>query len=773
MGFRRLAGMLRWGLVICLGTSIAAACILFLPHFSQPEHGDEHSQTDKSVAELPDKALNRAPECEASSEAASDSRQPDPPLPVIARITGTVRYAIGCKPVEGASLEFMFWEDRINWVRTTTDSAGRYELALAKPSRGRLEVGCEKHIKEYRDFSCYAEKDLIEEDFYLAPQDGVRGRVVDESGAPVAGAQIFANLEEQTYGRCRCLDSLNCVTGPDGKFEIWDEIRSRWQRSEYRRLIIMHNAYCEKIVDLKGMPEESNLVEAGDIVLSGGLSVSGTVRDPAGSPITDATVIIGDLSEFPPIMTGDDLQKTVKTNGAGRYTITGLEQGEYQIRAFSETLPPGEAGVVKVEKSLSNVDITLPWGGEIRGTVQYSDGTPIQNCDVYIDQPGGRIVKFKDSNGKEHTTYTVGERGKYLRNYWGGPLAEDEEGLSHIEEFYRITKTDAKGECRLTGIPLDEEFKVTSILPNVTDDGARRNRRRCSQRQKACAGDTVNFRFRYPGSISGTLVDGETGERFTGKRRIRVWTPESHLDRIPVDALTGKFHAKYVNPGTVRIFAETKGYAQAEVRVELAEGEDLTGVELPLHKRPEKPAEVHVPGPGIIRGEVVDGETGLPLAGAEVAVLNRAGEWSVKTDPGGLFEVAGLAGKPKDKDKESDVLVFDYKLRVTCEGYAPETVRREKGEDGERHRIILWRSATIKGKVISSDPRCIVKSIVRLSSTGSFDLGVGEYFNIRESSGNFEFPGLKPGKHYLRWDGRDAVEVEVTAGETKTVNLQE
>ena len=56
---------------------------------------------------------------------------------------------------------------------------------------------------------------------------------------------------------------------------------------------------------------------------AGSGSITGTVSDPAGAVVPDATVVVHN--------TGTDADRTVMTNGAGLYSATFLQPGSYEM----------------------------------------------------------------------------------------------------------------------------------------------------------------------------------------------------------------------------------------------------------------------------------------------------------------------------------------------------------------------------------------------------------------------------------------------------------
>jgi hypothetical protein len=102
-------------------------------------------------------------------------------------------------------------------------------------------------------------------------------------------------------------------------------------------------------------------------------SLSGTVRDREGEPIAEGRAIVwrGDCGKIYPLQ------------GGGRFSITGLEQGNYTVsfraKGFSEAQWTGELR----QGERKNIEIALDPGGEVRGKVRDRQGRPIVRGKVF------------------------------------------------------------------------------------------------------------------------------------------------------------------------------------------------------------------------------------------------------------------------------------------------------------------------------------------------------------------------------------------------------
>jgi hypothetical protein len=133
-------------------------------------------------------------------------------------------------------------------------------------------------------------------------------------------------------------------------------------------------------------------------------SVSGTVTDESGNPLSDINVDMSDGSAYggvAPVVTDDN----------GNYTVSGLQAGSFTVMAsdadgrnyVAQTLP--DSIELSAGQTLTGVDITMLPGATVSGTVTEADnpGTPL----------GGGYVQVLDTNGYSTAGVSVNDDGTY------------------------------------------------------------------------------------------------------------------------------------------------------------------------------------------------------------------------------------------------------------------------------------------------------------------------------------------------------------------------
>jgi protocatechuate 3,4-dioxygenase beta subunit len=235
-------------------------------------------------------------------------------------------------------------------------------------------------------------------DVTLYPPGVVAGRVVDDHGAAVADAKVTLDRIERWPAKDfsgSMVTSSRGLTitskGGDGKGEtelaqLEREVRTD-AKGEYRfdklmdggkRLAVAAAGLVPQSLELNLKPAES--LEHVDFVLSAGLSVSGRVRDPQGSPIEGADVEIKAIDESS--FTGGE----IVTDADGRFELTGLPPGPKQLLLFKT----GYASVWKhVEPGQAeDLELTMNFAPKVIGFVTDVVGAPITNFDVNISYQG-------------------------------------------------------------------------------------------------------------------------------------------------------------------------------------------------------------------------------------------------------------------------------------------------------------------------------------------------------------------------------------------------
>ena len=220
-----------------------------------------------------------------------------------------------------------------------------------------------------------------EVEFEVDPLHPVSGRVEDEYGRPVAGAEIWigAEMGPALHG------SVAGITDDDGRFEV--EYVSRGQ---------LVAATAEGHAPSPCFLAEV-LIDHGDVfvlvVTRQAGSVTGIVTNEMGEPLEDVRIALGDTPRprADVLPNGQrpwsPLPRHVRTGADGRFVFDFVEEGPVNVRAravdHALTVQP-----IEVARGLTtDVALVLRRGGAIVGRVLDAGGEPSSGARIRIEQP--------------------------------------------------------------------------------------------------------------------------------------------------------------------------------------------------------------------------------------------------------------------------------------------------------------------------------------------------------------------------------------------------
>ena len=212
-------------------------------------------------------------------------------------------------------------------------------------------------------------------DLRLAPAFPVDGMVVDEAGQPIAGARISAR---SSHGSLRQLpdrgDDLRVRSDTDGRFRITHlGVGSCWFAAEADGY-----ARCERDQQhvFDDQPNELLLT-----LLPGG-AAEGIVVDRAGTAIAGA-VVCGEAEE-----PANLARPTTRSDAFGRFTLTGIDRGSWQLRASA----PGHqtAATGPVTAGARGLRLELAPCAQVRLRVTDARGRPVHRYTVIARPPSAQ-----------------------------------------------------------------------------------------------------------------------------------------------------------------------------------------------------------------------------------------------------------------------------------------------------------------------------------------------------------------------------------------------
>jgi hypothetical protein len=393
----------------------------------------------------------------------------------------------------------------------------------------------------------------------------------------------------------------------------------------------------------------------------------GTVLHDDGSPAPGVPVI----AVAPRMDEG-----TTVTREDGTFVIRGLRGGTYHVRVGwgpNETEHPHSVAIP--EGGSASVEVRVPRAATLRGTVVDDRGQPVTRGHVVVVMEpgtrwGGPIApdgSFELSDLAAGRYRVVEVEGRTIRS---APVVDaqpgrvahmtvtveavdapdgvirgrvvDEAGVPVGDAFVAVAKgsafatqllqqggrdhrvvTDTNGDFRFEGVGPGEH-----VVRAFRIDGGE------AMAANVVAGDRLTLTMRRPGSIAGRLAGGGV---LPERMRVRVHELDTSFERTEEYYRTGgAFVVRGLPPGRFRVSAAAGGQIGG-VEVELAPGQALTGLAIPIGPRTE------------VVGKLVD-EAGRGVA-AWLSLQpsgTRASDVDVhgaSSDPDGRFVVEGPSGR--------------------------------------------------------------------------------------------------------------------------------
>lgn len=342
--------------------------------------------------------------------------------------------------------------------------------------------------------------------FQLARTRRVAGRVVDENGTPIAGAQVLDSMAVKTIDYSDHSGHFDAECAPDSTLQ----------------LVVAHPDYAP--TEYSGAPNQEAVV-----VLEGGRRLKGVVVDQEGSGVQGAWIVTIDAD-------GNDASRFSAsfTHESGRFEIAHAPIETSGLAVFASDFQPTR---IDLPAETSNVDsIVLKRGGGLRGVVTTAaTGDPVEEFTI-------RVV---ESPGTPRPTW--------LEKYWSteGTTFIDERGEWSIESSLvapgdRVdVLVEAAGHSPMLhqNVVVETYSSPTVVLSSMLVGGS-------------ISGRVVSAQDSTP--IANALLTwiGLDGKRSAGQQL--VMAPASVFD---ISELDGRFTLVGLPEGDGQIVAESKGFA--------------------------------------------------------------------------------------------------------------------------------------------------------------------------------------------------------------------
>ncbi len=484
-------------------------------------------------------------------------------------------------------------------LEAESDGEGRFEFRAVPVGKPQTLVTRSPTLA--RSFSADltpAAGEHLQLELALLTGGAVRGRVVDEDGSPIAGAEVQA-LGREFFGNPTD-DLRKTASDAEGRFALAGLTPGKmWLHLE-------HDDYQEQLSTPFEL-RDGEQREQGDMVLNEGLAVAGRVVFPDGAPATGTRVTVQpDLAEN---LAGSPMdprayigaRNQAEADATGAFRIKGLGTGPWIVAAQLELTDehgaraPGRwnASVGLVRPPALETLLTLEPPVTVSGTVQDSQKHPIAAFSLHAERAGSQWY-MPPSETKDQPFESPD--GRFL--------------LTDLRSGEWSFRAEAEGYAH--------SAKVTLKLPSSEE---------------------LALVLLRPVLVAGTVVDpaglpvagAEVTKELEGVEAIlamqgrRDWPVARSDDQ-------GAFRLEGMPPGAGSIMAKKDGFApSAGFSLELGEGEQKLDLVLTLRRG------------GTISGEVFDAE-GKPATGSMVILQMPTLQQRrfTNTDARGTFAESGL-----------------------------------------------------------------------------------------------------------------------------------
>ena len=411
----------------------------------------------------------------------------------------------------------------------------------------------------------------------------ITGRVVADSGAPIAGATVETTPDFEQYGtvvygsagksRDWTREELRETTAADGTFRL-----SRLGSGNHR-IVARHPDWVSTVVPMVAASSEGLT-----IVMARGSVVRGHVMDATDAPVEAARLTLELYDES--FISGKQWRRHLKTtsDADGRFAFQNASSGRSILEVSAKDLPERVLEVVVPETGSPPIEleVRLGAGATLRGRVVAGDGTGVSEAEIRIESIAGPVVR-QDTLSAEDGTFLF-------------------EGLERGLE-YRIALRDSRFRS--------PEALNVHVIDEHTDVGEV-----SLERGLSLHGRVVTAPGHEP--VAGVDVQLEHDRSGNSSWRVSGKSTKSGLD--------GSFEFSGLKEHTYRVVVEATGWGIARSDwVSLTTGEDVPEVTVAFGDGPK------------LSGRVVD-DQGAPLAGARVLISeNGQGDVATWSDRQGHF----------------------------------------------------------------------------------------------------------------------------------------
>jgi len=450
--------------------------------------------------------------------------------------------------------------------------AGRHSLAASKGGFVQMAYGQRRPHGSGRPLTLAAGQVIAGIDFSLPPGGVITGRIVDDSGESVVGAEVSVMRFAFTIGQRQLTGVGGARTDDRGEFRIFGLPRGEYlvqasfdTGSEVSGVRLGYAPTFYPGTPVHG-EAQSVSIKAGEEIAgitfalsrTRTASISGVVRDPDGSTAM-AYVLARENSANAP-STGSEGFAAAKPDGT--FQINNLQPGSYVLEARDITNPDGRSGRAEVVidgRDVTGLMIDITKGVTARGRIRFDAG----------DSPEGlkpeQVRIFASSLEPRELGMTMDRMPPQLRDDWTFEL------------------TGLRGRRTITAFILQGEWTTKSISVDGTDVTDRGIDFRNADV------DGIDLVLTQQKTDLSGLVTDDRGTRVTNATVIAFaddpekWSPAGGMVRRAELDQDGRYRVERLRPAEYIVIAVDELEPNEEFDPELLEQYRRQGTRLTLH----------------------------------------------------------------------------------------------------------------------------------------------------------------------------------------------
>ncbi|MED4051937.1 carboxypeptidase regulatory-like domain-containing protein [Priestia megaterium] len=652
-----------------------------------------------------------------------------------------------------------------------TDSNGQYRVQNLEPGTYTMIVINSSFQRQTIGFMVAAgQTNIINVPLELNP-GSINGTITNaQTGLPLAGATVQLFLSQSLIPVANTVADENGVYRFNG-LEPGDYIVTANSTSFARGVLgatVLPNVQTTANISLQPNPT----------------SVSGTVTDQNGNPLSNATIRVLDENE------------TVLGTGVsgldGAYAVGGLPPGTYGIIATKTGFSTTTSGLTLISGEIqTGVNFILAANsGTLTGIVaDSSTGTPLPGVTVTIRNILGLVVAtaFTNVDGRYMIqNLAPGEYNvSFFENGFGNlvlgaqittnittvlntalsPLVGTIQGQILSQQGIPVTGENIQVKIYNENLVLirtilsnsDGTFNALDLSPgsylvNVTALGFASNTVSAIVLANEQTLTTIRLGT-LPAILIGEVINVESGEGIAGSL-IVVTRSNGVIIGTAISGENGDFSISNLPAGSFIVIAQNQKFGTSSTGVTLVAG-DTTTTSLSLS-----------PNPGRLLGQVTNESTTVPIPGAIIQIFdqNRSFVTSVVTDAQGAFTVSNLS--PGQYTAVINAVNFGSEFREFM---------INAGEDTVILANLSPNPGIIQGTVTSlesSQPISSVSVVIRALSPAGPIVAT----TVTDQNGFYQLTGIAPGSYTVIISGpptfgSETISILLDSGEVETVNL--